>query len=217
MFFIWLFLYGAVSFLSRYLSRWTPWATPLGLLISTATLMIWLLAKGKGASLGLQRAQSLPWKKRLPFLLLLLPVGYNLLCANFSFPALLSIFTICLAVILEEVVFRGVLLHFLRRKGDLFAIIASTALFALAHIFNQGGIDWYQILFALAAGFAFSGLTLVCGSIFPAMDMHLLINLTAGDMNQSYLWLFFVCIAAYLFCGIHSIILLSKTSSSEKG
>ena len=217
MFFVWMILHGSIILLSRYLAQWTPWAILLGLLISTAALVVWLVIKGKHATVGLQKARPYSLRKRLPFLLLFLPVVYNLVSGNGSLPGWLTICTVCLGAILEEVVFRGVILHFLRRWGNIFAILVSAILFALAHMLNQGGIDPYQIIFAFAAGLAFAGLTLCNGSLFPAMEIHLLINLTAGDMNPAYLWLFFVSIATYLFCGAYSIILLNNANSSEKG
>lgn len=217
MFFVWMILHGSIVLLSRYLAQWTSWATPLGLLISTAPLVAWLVIKGTHATVGLQKARPYSLRKRLPFLLLLLPVVYNLICGSGTLPSWLTICTVCLGAFLEEVVFRGVILHFLRRWGDVLAILVSAALFALAHMLNQGGIDPYQVIFAFAAGIAFAGLTLCSGSLFPAMEIHLLVNLTAGDMNPAYLWLFFVSIAAYLFCGAYSIILLNNANSSEKG
>ena len=217
MFFVWMILHGSIVLLARYLAQWTLWATPLGLLISTAALVAWLLIRGKRAAVGLQKPHPYSLRKRLPFLLLLLPVAYNLISGNGSLPALLTICTLCLGAILEEVVFRGIILHFLRRWGNILAILASAALFALSHIFNQGGIDPYQIIFAFAAGVALAGLTLCSGSLFPAMEIHLLINFTAGERNPAYLWLFIVSIAAYLFCGTYSIILLNNANSSEKG
>lgn len=217
MFFVWMILHGSIALLAHYLAQWTPWATPVGLFISTATLVAWLLMKGKGAAVGLKKAQPYRFKERLPFLLLLLPVVYNLVSSSGSLPGWMTICTVCLGAILEEVVFRGIILQFLRRWGNVLAILVSAALFALAHVFNQGGIDPYQIIFAFAAGLAFAGLTLCNRSLFPAMEIHLLINLTAGEMNPAYLWLYFVSIAAYLSCGTYSIILLKNANSSMKG
>ena len=217
MFFVWMILHGSIALLARYLAQWAPWATPLGLFISTATLVAWLLIKGKGEAVGLQKAQPYRFKERLPFLFLLLPVVYNLVSSSGSLPGWLTICTVCLGAILEEVVFRGVILHFLRPRGNVLAILVSAALFAFAHVFNQGGADPYQITFAFAAGLAFAGLTLCSGSLFPAMEVHLLINITAGNRTPAYLWLFLVSIAAYLFCGAYSIILLNNANSSRKG
>lgn len=217
MFFVWMILHGSIVLLARYLAQWTPWAIPLGLLISTAVLVAWLLMKRQGAAVGFQRPRPYSVKERLPFLLLLLPVVYNLVSGSGSLPALLTICTLCLGAILEEVVFRGILLHFLRRWGNVPAVLVSAALFALAHILNQGGIDPYQIIFAFAAGVVFAGLTLRSGSLFPAMEIHLLINITTGERSPAYLWLFFVSIAAYLFCGTYSMILLNNANSSKKG
>ena len=100
-------------------------------------------------------------------------------------------------------------------EGDLCAIVVSAVLFAAAHWLNTESSDLSQIIFALVAGFAFSGMTLTCKSLLPAMGIHLLINLTAGGTSMTYLWLFVLCIIVYLICGIRSVYDLKN--SAEKG
>ena len=221
MFFIWLLIYGIVMLLSRYFAFRTPWATPVGLLISTLVLVGWLLMKQKNSFLRFKKIPLSHWKHHLFFLPYLLPILCNLLFSGFSLspgPVMLSMF---LAAILEEVIFRDILLRFLCRWHYFGGIALAAVLFAAAHLLNlESGVTpvclMHQIAFALAAGFAFAGIALSCETLLPCVGIHFLINITAGDspaLPEKYLlWL---CVAVYLACGIRSICFLRN--SAKKG
>lgn len=70
----------------------------------------------------------------------------------------------------EEFALRVVVLGTLRRFGDTFAIIVSAALFGLMH----GNI--VQIPFAFILGLIFAYITVVTGSVIPAMLIHFINN-----------------------------------------
>lgn len=225
MFFVWLFSYGIVTMLSHHFSSWTPWAIPAGLLINTLTLVGWLLAKQQGELLGFKKISLSHWKIHLFFLPYLLPVLYHLLCFGFQPRSVPSILGIFFAAVLEEVIFRGILLHFLCRRGYTFGMVLSSILFAAAHLVNfENGAEpaflLYQVVFALAVGFAFAGIRASCGSLLPCIGIHFLINITASDSLTLLAGsepLFWLCIIVCLACGIRSICFLRKTNYTEKG
>ena len=102
-----------------------------------------------------------------------------------SFPmALLAIaHTALIPALLEELVFRGIIMQPLRRWGDWFAIISSALLFSLVHA------NMTQIPFAFIAGVALGYCTVVSGSMWVGILIHFLNNLLSLVFSalQSYL------------------------------
>lgn len=223
MFFIWLLIYGTVMLLFRYFAPWAPWAIPVGLLISTSALISWLLVQQKGTLVCFKKIPLSHWKHHLFFLPYLLPILSNLLFFGFRLQSALTILSIFLAVILEEVIFRDILLKFLCRRNYIWGIVLSAVLFAAAHLLNfEHGIApvylVHQVAFALAAGFAFAGITLSCETLLPCIGIHFLINITASDafaLPGKYQFVLWLCIAVYLACGMRSICILRN--STKKG
>ncbi len=72
--------------------------------------------------------------------------------------------------IVEECVFRGVILQSLRRFGDWFAIVSSAVLFGLMHA------NMTQVPFAIIAGIALGYVAVVSGSLRTSMAVHFLNN-----------------------------------------
>ncbi len=87
--------------------------------------------------------------------------------------ALVATKSVLLPAILEELLFRGVLLGRLRRHGRGFAAVASALFFTLLHSSLAGlpGIFLLAVVFALV--------DMRCGSLLPSMLMHGLNNLLA--------------------------------------
>lgn len=221
MFFVWLFFYGLVMLLSHRLAILTPWAVPLGLLVSTLPLIGWLLAKGRGNLLAFKRLSLSQWKLHLFFLPYLLPVISNLLRFRFPPHAVPDVFCIFFAALLEEVLFREILLHFLCRRHQTFGIIVSSIAFGAAHLVNlENGAEpayiLYQVIYALAVGFALSGISLSCENLLPCIGIHFLINITAAASMEADI-LFWLCIVVCLACGIRSIRFLRKINCAKEG
>ena len=84
---------------------------------------------------------------------------------------LLFIFSVIVAPIMEEVIFRGVLLSKLRPYGEGFAAFTSGFVFALFH----GNIS--QMLYAFVVGFIFAYIALRCGTILYSILLHMSVNL----------------------------------------
>lgn len=78
-----------------------------------------------------------------------------------------------LPAILEEALFRGVIMQHLRRYGDMFALVISSLLFALAH----GNL--VQIPYAFLLGLLIGYFVLYSGSLIPGIVMHLVNNGTS--------------------------------------
>jgi len=80
--------------------------------------------------------------------------------------------------LVEEFAMRGVVLGSLRRFGDGFAIFVSAALFGLMH----GNL--VQAPFAFVVGLGLGYITVVSGSMWPAITVHFLNNFLATVLNE---------------------------------
>lgn len=78
---------------------------------------------------------------------------------------------ICLiGPILEELIFRGVLLEGLRKYGNAFGIIISSVMFGLMHQ------NFMQCIPAVFMGIIWAVMDLKCGSLIPSIFVHILNN-----------------------------------------
>lgn len=95
----------------------------------------------------------------------------------------LNIFVFCLLpAILEEMIYRGYILRTLRRHGDGFALVVSSALFALMH----GNI--LQIPFAFIVGMVCGYLVIKTGRIWLGMMLHFLNNFMSTLLSYADLF-----------------------------
>lgn len=88
-------------------------------------------------------------------------------------PTVLALYGLSVVVIpplVEEVMFRGVVLQSLRRYGDGFAVLVSAILFGLYH----GNL--IQIVFAFLSGLALGFVVIRTDSLLPAMLIHCVNN-----------------------------------------
>lgn len=92
------------------------------------------------------------------------------LTGNRMADAALLAYVCVLGPIMEETLFRGMILQSLRPWGDRLAIIVSAVLFGLAHL------NLYQGLPAVLLGLLFGFATVKTGSIVPSALMHILCN-----------------------------------------
>ena len=91
------------------------------------------------------------------------PIGF--------FPSLFFIIShVFLAPILEEILFRGIILERLRRYSDIFAAVVSAFLFSIMHSSLQ------SIPFAFTSGLFFSFLAIYTGSPLASMIVHFVNN-----------------------------------------
>jgi len=216
MLFFWMILYGVVYSASRL--YWGMKYTALTMAVYTACLLVWMYRRGLTVRYGL----SIPRKRGdwnlLP--LLVLPL-FNVVTAEgwqpeFSLAALMV--SVCT---LEEVFFRGFLLHTLHKKAARSAAWITAAAFSLAHSVNFIHTEnWVytllQVFCAFAVGLHYCGITLEYGSIVPCIAAHILVNLTdTGRISTTHGWAIYgllVCAAVHLWCGVH----LMKNVRSER-
>ncbi len=88
--------------------------------------------------------------------------------------------SVLLPAFLEEFIFRGIILHSLRRFGDSFAILISSVLFAAAH----GNIIVFPI--ALAVGLCISYFVVRTGSLWTGIIVHFCYNGMSIFLNELY-------------------------------
>lgn len=100
-------------------------------------------------------------------------------------PWVLVLYGIVIAIIppiVEELLFRGMILHSLRRFGDGFAIVGSAMLFGLYHA------NFVQIVFAFIAGLVMALVVVRTGSLWTSIIIHFMNNsISFGlEMVQRY-------------------------------
>lgn len=96
-----------------------------------------------------------------------------------------ALYVITIAVIppiVEELLFRGMILHSLRRYGDGFAIVGSALLFGLYHG------NFVQFVFAFICGLIMAKVVIYTGSLWTSIFIHMVNNgiSVAMDLTQRY-------------------------------
>lgn len=87
-----------------------------------------------------------------------------------------------IAPVMEELIFRQLLLDRLRPFGDRAAILISGVAFGLFHM------NLYQFFYATALGLALGGIALKTGKIWHTMLLHAIINLSSPALNALISW-----------------------------
>ena len=91
------------------------------------------------------------------------------------------IFAGILSPIIEEVLFRGVMLNKLRTYGDKIAIITTALLFGLFHE------NFSQFFYAVGLGMIFAYVTLKTGTIKYSIGLHIMRNMMGGVIGTQVL------------------------------
>ena len=91
------------------------------------------------------------------------------------------IFAGILSPIIEEVLFRGVMLNKLRTYGDIIAIITTALLFGLFHE------NFSQFFYAVGLGMIFAYVTLKTGTIKYSIGIHIMINMMGSVIGTQVL------------------------------
>ena len=91
------------------------------------------------------------------------------------------IFAGILSPIIEEVLFRGVMLNKLRTYGDKIAIITTALLFGLFHE------NFSQFFYAVGLGMIFAYVTLKTGTIKYSIGLHIMINMMGSVIGTQVL------------------------------
>ncbi len=123
--------------------------------------------------------------------------------------------SVILPAIVEELIFRGYLLHLLLPHGKTFAILVSGVLFGLMHFYLP------QLLYASVAGVLIGFLVVQSGSIWCGIFLHIVNNLLvfirgmASVLLDAHVYLFFSVIFEGLIylCGMVGILVLFTSRS----
>ncbi len=183
MLFLWVFLYGAVYLAAGSCSDGMQWVRAGAMLLYNACFICWICLKKDRKRIGLStEGAGTSFEKPAFWGAMILPVC-NLLSADRYLPEASAVVLLLSASVTEELFFRGYLLEYLRRRGDTFAIVVASVLFALFHLVNWSAEPdvMYIVLQVLCAFFAsvcYCVLVIRTGSILPAMGLHILTNYT---------------------------------------
>ncbi len=115
-----------------------------------------------------------------------------------GFPQFLAVFSMALVGVAEEVIFRGFLFRALLKKNSVSLSVVITSLtFGIGHILNlfagQTGFETIvQIVFAVSLGFLFTMVFYKCGSLFPGILMHSMIDVFSrfGEISERTGWIY---------------------------
>ncbi|MEG1448748.1 MAG: type II CAAX endopeptidase family protein [Oscillospiraceae bacterium] len=143
----------------------------------------------------------------------IIPTAPDISFGSNIFRTLLLIVEICIiAPILEELVFRGIIMQSLRRFGDRFALVMSAIIFALIHL------NFVQFPNALLMGLVMGYFVLRTNSLHVGIFMHAANNILSVlitiaseyiDIRYSSLTMNIVC-GVYLVAGIVSFLVITK-------
>ena len=154
-------------------------------LIMCAILFLFIKNNGLLEKYGLVKTK-ISAQKMLYYLPLVLMMSVNLVYGfdiDISvFEALLYVSTMLCVGFLEEVIFRGLLFHAMKKESLKWAVIVSSLTFGMGHILNlfNGNADLLpsllQVLYATAAGFMFVMIYLKSDSLIPCIIAHGVFN-----------------------------------------
>ncbi|MGN0552432.1 MAG: lysostaphin resistance A-like protein [Oscillospiraceae bacterium] len=97
---------------------------------------------------------------------------------NSAWSLILMYFYACLiGPVLEELLYRGVILQGMRKYNERFAIVLSSLIFGLMHQ------NYQQFILAFMLGLVLAAADLKSGSIIPSIVMHIIVN-TSGVLTQ---------------------------------
>ena len=146
--------------------------------------------------------------KLLP--LLVLPIA-NIAVYGIKLEFCNTITMLCVAII-EEIFFRGFLLHYFSKKSKAFGIVFTSVLFAILHLSNLVHCKdvvyiVLQVLCALVMGICYSEIVILYKSLLPCFVAHIFTNITGvntvlvpnyGEM-RFLLWIAIIFFAGYGF------------------
>ena len=111
---IWLLLYGSTSLLCNYYAPLNPFVKPVFHLANVFYLLVWLVLMHRGRVRVFAPLSSQQWKRHLFFIPYLFPIICQITCFGIQRQSVISVCCILLAVIQEEMFFRGIMLHYVR-------------------------------------------------------------------------------------------------------
>lgn len=193
MLFVWIVLFSFVFSLRKF--PIPHGITALAVFIYGFCLVFWCIRHEHIYSFGFRRLHAVSRKSFLHLAVMLILPLWQILCYGFPQVSLEETLILLIAVLAEEIFFRGFLLQFLRRKTPKYAVLLSALLFALLHSVNlfSGYAVMYvivQILLAFICGIYWGLLRIRYHSLFPCIFAHGIINLVSTTSSHWDLWQF---------------------------
>ena len=209
MIFWWVALYGL---LHTFVMNRAQWIIASVMMLYTLFFLIWICWSGQKDNIGLNVIQEFGVKDSLYlFPLSLLPICNLMIGKDGCIDFWSSIFIMSVAII-EELFFRGFMLHFFVRQSRMLGVLLTSIIFALFHCVNLIQNDdhiyvFLQVICAFSVGLCFAATTIKYNSLIPCLVVHFLINVTGiinpisvGNSKEVCgLW---ICIAVYLFYAV---------------
>lgn len=174
-------------------------ATGLVVAVAVAALAIWLYRSVLLGRIARMTASTVAARRAVPDVLLGVAGGVLFMvvsCAivgalggvhiswqptpGFNATVLLGVLAmVILSSVVEEIVFRGVILEAVRQwVGPRTGVIVSSVVFGAMHLLNPGATVWSAVAIAMEAGVLFGILYLVTGSLWVTIGIHAGWNLT---------------------------------------
>jgi len=177
------------------------------MLLYVVALLLWLGLKGKLKNIGLRKTEALTLRTFPPLILLGVPVALNLIAQN-SLSSDFGFYILMLStVIAEEILFRGVLVDWLKGRNPIIIALASSVAFGIFHLVNlpEVGLSQtlLQMLFAFSVGMLYAAVRIRHKSIIPCIISHYLSNITAIGITQGNTVLLCICMLICLGGGIY--------------
>ena len=138
-----------------------------------------------------------------------------------------ALITAIAPAIFEEVLFRGIFIHNLRKNdySDMKCLWITTVFFAVAHLTNLVGLAplsvAIQLVYSFDIGLVLAAIYLKNGSITQVILVHFLIDFTSGiyvDTPTSTSWTLIGAFGVFIVAeSAYAVWLTSKTDPPEKG
>lgn len=151
-------------------------------------------------------------EKKASIVPLFIIVLFNLCFAGEAGPDYKMVIYVVIWSVAEEIIYRGILLGYLIKRGELFGIIVSSSLFAVSHLLNLFGshnllYTVLQVIFAFFVGICYAAVTLQYKSLIPCIAAHILTNLTGiysvgRQIKSEWIVGLGICIVIYAAYGV---------------
>ena len=203
--FVWIILYGYANSMTNGKSR------EVAICIMGAYgigFVFWIYFSKQNQKISLNKMPVQPFEEYVYLIpILFLPI-YNFLCireCNMNW----SVVVLALNVsIIEELFFRGFLLHYCMKRNRMKGVFVSALIFGVFHCVNLiQNREWKYVLFqsigAIIVGIYYNEIVLKYNSLFPCIIAHFLINVTGmqGELqvdNSAVVIGYGICMMFYL-------------------
>lgn len=196
-------VYALAVAASLWLGKLVPPIGRVGLAAAHAAITIALLFAAYKlliARLGEHPKDDFPAKPALPQTAVGLGIGFALMAASVAVAAVLGVYRIAgpgdtsrllmaliasaiMPAFTEELLFRGILFRWLEDfGGSWLALVVTSALFGLAHIFNPNATWFSSFAIAVEAGVLLGGAYMLTRSLWMPMGLHAGWNFTQGEI-----------------------------------